>query len=53
MIAGTSTGGLIAVMLGVLKMDINQCIDAYLEMAPKIFPVEGMVSGSKLGRLVT
>ena len=43
---------LIAVMLGVLHMDIDSCIKEYLAMAPKIFPVEGIFSGSKLGKLV-
>ena len=39
-------------MLGVLRMDVNECIDKYLEMAPKIFPTEGFVSGSSLGKLI-
>lgn len=38
MIAGTSTGGLIAVMLGVLEMDINICIEKYQELAKEVFP---------------
>ncbi|MCJ1471106.1 hypothetical protein MMC07_009754 [Pseudocyphellaria aurata] len=50
LIAGTSTGGLIAVMLGILRMDIDTCIKAYLEIAPDIFPVESMFSNSTLGR---
>lgn len=32
-------------------MDIDTCISKYLSMAPKIFPEEGFVSGSKLGKL--
>ena len=44
---------LIAVMLGTLRMDIQTCIDEYLNMAPDIFPVEGIISGSKIGQLVT
>ena len=48
LIGGTSTGGLIAVMLGPLRMDIKTCIAKYLELAPKIFPLEGYVSGSKI-----
>jgi hypothetical protein len=43
---------LIAVMLGVLQMDIDSCIKEYLAMAPKIFPVEGIFSGSKLGKIL-
>jgi patatin-like phospholipase/acyl hydrolase len=29
LIAGTSTGGLIAIMLGRLRMDVSSCIRAY------------------------
>ena len=43
---------LIAIMLGVLEMDVKTCINEYLDMAPKIFPKEGFVSGSKVGKLV-
>ena len=39
-------------MLGVLSMDVDECINKYLEMAPKIFPTEGFLSGSSLGRLI-
>ena len=37
MIGGTSTGGLIAIMLGRLKMDVKSCIEAYMDMSDKIF----------------
>ncbi|EXJ91939.1 hypothetical protein A1O3_00489 [Capronia epimyces CBS 606.96] len=37
MIGGTSTGGLIAIMLGRLEMTIDECIDAYLLLSDKIF----------------
>ena len=37
-------------MLGVLRMDIETCINAYLSMAREIFPVEGMVSKSFFGK---
>jgi hypothetical protein len=39
-------------MLGVLQMDIDSCIKEYINMAPQIFPLEGMFSGSTLGKLV-
>ncbi|KAH0542025.1 hypothetical protein FGG08_003574 [Glutinoglossum americanum] len=52
LIAGTSTGGLATVMLGTLRMDVDTCIKEYLNMAPDIFPVEGVVSGSRLGRVM-
>ncbi|RVD89309.1 uncharacterized protein DFL_000323 [Arthrobotrys flagrans] len=38
MIGGTSTGGLIAIMLGRLKMSLDECIAAYLKVMGKIFP---------------
>ena len=34
-------------------MDIDSCITKYIEMAPKIFPVEGTFFGSRLGKLIT
>jgi len=37
MIGGTSTGGLIAVMLGRLKMSIDDSIDAYLSLSDRVF----------------
>lgn len=37
MIGGTSTGGLIAIMLGRLNMSIDQCIDEYLNLMDGIF----------------
>ncbi|KAL9100922.1 MAG: hypothetical protein Q9163_003758 [Psora crenata] len=51
LIAGTSTGGLIAVMLGTLRMDIETCIDEYLKLAPEIFPLEGLIQQSIAGKL--
>ena len=33
-------------------MDIQTCIDEYLELAPKIFPVEGLIRESKVGKFV-
>jgi patatin-like phospholipase/acyl hydrolase len=37
MIGGTSTGGLIAIMLGRLCMTIDECIDAYSTLSDRIF----------------
>ncbi|KAJ6030963.1 tetratricopeptide repeat domain-containing protein [Penicillium canescens] len=37
MICGTSTGGLIAIMLGRLRMGIQETIDAYLSLAKDVF----------------
>lgn len=44
---------LIAVMLGILQMDVQTCINEYLEMSPEIFPPEGFISRSKVGQLLT
>ncbi|KAG8999253.1 hypothetical protein FRB94_006341 [Tulasnella sp. JGI-2019a] len=37
MIGGTSTGGLLAIMLGRLKMSITECETAYKDVSEKIF----------------
>ncbi|KAK0640201.1 Calcium-independent phospholipase A2-gamma [Lasiodiplodia hormozganensis] len=37
MIGGTSAGGLIAIMLGRLRMNVQQCIDAYDEFMKDVF----------------
>ncbi|KAI3326017.1 hypothetical protein HD806DRAFT_488905 [Xylariaceae sp. AK1471] len=37
MIAGTSTGGLLAIMLGRLQMDTRSCIAAYLSLSKRVF----------------
>lgn len=34
-------------------MDIDTCIEEYLKMAPYIFPIENLISGSKFGKLFT
>jgi hypothetical protein len=37
MIGGTSTGGLIAIMLGRLQMSVDECIVEYKKLSPAIF----------------
>lgn len=37
MIGGTSTGGLIAIMLGRLRMTVDECINAYILLSDRIF----------------
>ncbi|MCJ1250798.1 hypothetical protein MMC30_008026 [Trapelia coarctata] len=37
MICGTSTGGLLAIMLGRLGMGVQECIDAYCQLARDVF----------------
>jgi len=47
--AGTLTGGLIAIILGILRMDIDTYTFSHLDMAPRIYPEEGFIPGSKVG----
>ncbi|KAJ6087603.1 hypothetical protein N7467_006517 [Penicillium canescens] len=37
LIGGTSTGGLIAIMLGRLEMDVDRCIEAYSDLTAAVF----------------
>jgi hypothetical protein len=37
LVAGTSTGGLIAIMLGKLGMTVEECIEAYYSLSKRIF----------------
>ncbi|KAI1746523.1 hypothetical protein F4782DRAFT_55480 [Xylaria castorea] len=37
LIGGTSTGGIIAIMLGRLRMDVQECIDKYIELSSAAF----------------
>ena len=37
MIGGTSTGGLIAIMLGRLHMSVDECIEAYQSLSSTVF----------------
>jgi predicted acylesterase/phospholipase RssA len=54
LIGGTSTGGLIAIMLGRLRMTVEQCIDAYTSLMPAVFQKSkhrvSMTSGKLQGR---
>ncbi|XMA16069.1 hypothetical protein WAI453_008860 [Rhynchosporium graminicola] len=38
MIAGTSIGGFIAIMLGRLKMTVEKCLEKYIEFMKIVFP---------------
>ncbi|SPQ22632.1 1f99ae8a-4da0-4fc0-93be-a6c3ebe73771 [Thermothielavioides terrestris] len=63
MIGGTSTGGLIAIMLGRLRMTVDECIDAYTTLSDRIFKkknhrvtitgkLQGRFDGAELERAV-
>lgn len=52
MIGGTSTGGLIALMLGRLRMSVDECIDNYKTLSRRIFtPVHAKANIA--GRAIT
>ncbi|KAM7214398.1 hypothetical protein V8F06_010236 [Rhypophila decipiens] len=40
LIGGTSTGGLIAIMLGRLRMSVDECIDKYLQLSAEAFKLK-------------
>lgn len=45
LIAGTGTGGLIAIMLGRLRLDIDTCKDVYVRMTRKVFETDKTFAG--------
>lgn len=45
LIGGTGTGGLIAIMLGRLRMDLETCIDVYVKMTRKVFETDKTFAG--------
>ncbi|KAL9064664.1 MAG: hypothetical protein Q9157_007754 [Trypethelium eluteriae] len=51
MIGGTSTGGLIAIMLGRLEMTVDDCIKEYIALSKKVFRRQHMSSVNWRGRI--
>lgn len=45
LIAGTGTGGLIAIMLGRLRMSIVDCMDVYVQMTRRVFETDKTIAG--------
>jgi len=45
LIAGTGTGGLIAIMLGRLRLDIDTCKDVYVRMTRRVFETDKTFMG--------
>lgn len=45
LIVGTGTGGLIALMLGRLRMDIETCKDVYVRMTKRVFETDKTIAG--------
>lgn len=45
LIAGTGTGGLIAIMLGRLRLDVDTCKDVYVRMTRRVFETDKTFAG--------
>lgn len=45
LIGGTGTGGLIAIMLGRLRLDIDTCKDVYVRMTKRVFETDKTFAG--------
>jgi hypothetical protein len=45
LIAGTGTGGLIAIMLGRLRLDVDTCKDVYVRMTKRVFETDKTFAG--------
>lgn len=45
LIAGTGTGGLIAIMLGRLRLDLETCKEVYVRMTRRVFETDKTIAG--------
>ncbi|KAF2671026.1 FabD/lysophospholipase-like protein [Microthyrium microscopicum] len=45
LIVGTGTGGLIALMLGRMRLTVEQCKDVYVRMTKKVFETDKTIAG--------
>lgn len=45
LICGTGTGGLIAIMLGRLRLDLETCKEVYVRMTKKVFETDKTIAG--------
>lgn len=45
LIGGTGTGGLIAIMLGRLRLDLETCMEVYVRMTKKVFETDKTIAG--------
>jgi hypothetical protein len=45
LIAGTGTGGLIAIMIGRLRLDLETCKDVYVRMTKRVFETDKTFAG--------
>ena len=53
LIVGTSTGGLIAVMLGRLRMTIDECLELYAEIGKSVFGKRPSIVGKVAKGLIS
>jgi patatin-like phospholipase/acyl hydrolase len=51
LIVGTSTGGILAVLLGALRLSVTECIDIYKDLSTKVFQPPSLLV--KAHRMVT
>lgn len=49
-IAGTGTGGILAILLGRLRIDIESCLEIYSIMSKKIFATDKTIAGVPYGK---
>ena len=52
-ICGTSTGGILALLLGVLKIDVERTLEIYKELGEQVFPLDEQAWLKKAFSLVT
>lgn len=45
LIVGTGTGGLVALMLGRLRLDLETCMEVYVRMTRKVFETDKTIAG--------
>jgi hypothetical protein len=49
-IAGTGTGGILALLLGRLRLDVDACLEIYSIMTKKIFATDKTIAGVPYGK---
>ncbi|RPA75479.1 FabD/lysophospholipase-like protein [Ascobolus immersus RN42] len=50
LIAGTGTGGILAILLGRLRLDVDACLEIYSIMTKKIFATDKTIGGVPYGK---
>lgn len=52
MIGGTGTGGICAILLGRLRLDVETALEIYVEMTKKIFVTDKTIAGIPYGKTI-